>query len=461
VTTGLRVCSADVVVIGAGLSGLTAAAELQAHGRRPLVLEADDRIGGRTLGYTVVGQSLDAGGAYTGDRHTEVRALAAQLGIRLQATEAPGSALFDLREMVSRADGRTPPYSALAVGDLLELLDDLAAEVDPYAPGAHPDAARLDRQSVAEWADRVLTHPDARLFVDLLVGEMLACDCTELSLLHLLFYLRSGGGAHYLTAFSGGAQQDRFVGGAHLLCERLAASLDEPPRLRAPVTEIRTDLRGRPLVVRGPDITVECAHAVVAVPPGPASRIHVGPAGTHLSAEAQKSASRSGVVKLHIVYDRPFWAEAGLSGWVTADRGPAGYLIDDSAGRDGLGVLVAFLTGSRAAAYSARPPALRRADVLGSLSRWFGASAERPVAYLEKDWRMQRFVEGCYAAVPERGWWARLGKAAFAHAPDNSDGRIQWAGTERSPAFYGHLEGAVRSGRVAARSVLDSRRGPR
>ncbi|WP_405554629.1 FAD-dependent oxidoreductase [Streptomyces canus] len=447
----------DVVVVGAGLAGLTAAAELQARGRKQLVLEADDRIGGRTAGHRVAGQLLDLGGAYTGDLHTEVRALAARLDIPMQPTEAPGSALFDLRGRVTRADSGIAAYSALAVGNLLELLEELSADVDPEAPGAHPNAAELDRLTVADWAGQQLTHPDARLFADLLVGEMLATDATELSMLHLLFYLRSGGGAHFLTAFSGGAQQDRFVGGAHALCDRLAPSLAEPPRLRTLVTQIRTDLRGH-LVVQGPGFAVECAHAVIAVPPGPAARIAIGPAGTGPGASRpSRSRSRGGAVKLHIVYDRPFWADAGLSGWVTADRGPVRYVTDDSAGRDGLGVLVAFLTGSCAAAYAAQPPARRRADVLGSLSRWFGAAAERTLAYVETDWRSQPFVEGCYAAVPQRGWWAEAGTTAFAGRPAGE--RIRWAGTEQSPAFYGHLEGAVRSGLDAARSLLDTDQG--
>jgi monoamine oxidase len=453
------VVQADVVVVGAGLAGLTAAAELQARGRLPLVVEAGDRVGGRTAGRLVAGQLLDLGGAYTGGLHSEVRALADRLGIGLQPTEAPGSALFDLRGRLTCADSGHAAYSALAVGDLLELLEELSADVDPAAPGAHPNAAELDRLTVADWADQRLTHPDARLFTDLLVGEMLATDTTELSLLHLLFYLRSGGGAHYLTAFSGGAQQDRFADGAHALCERLAASLAEPPRLRTPVTRIRTHLRGR-LLVQGPGIAVECAQAVIAVPPGPAARIVIGPAGAGPDASRpSRSRSSGGAIKLHVVYDRPFWADAGLSGWVTADGGPVRYVTDDSAGRDGLGVLVAFLTGSCAAAYAAQPPAQRRADVLSSLSRWFGAAADRPLEYVETDWRSQPFVEGCYAAVPPRGWWAETGPMAFTGRP--ADERIRWAGTERSPAFYGHLEGAVRSGLHAARSLLDNHRGHR
>jgi monoamine oxidase len=203
--------------------------------------------------------------------------------------------------------------------------------------------------------------------------------------------------------------------------------------------------------VSGPGIAVDCSHAVIAMPPGPAARIGVGPADRLIP----RSRSRGAAVKLHVVYDRPFWAEAGLSGWVTADRGPVRYVVDDSAGRNGMGVLVAFLTGSCAGDYAALPPAQRRAAVLGSLTRWFGPRAARPVAYRERDWQSERFIEGCYASVPEPGWWSR--PVPSGSCQDDRDGRIQWAGTERSSMFYGHLEGAVRSGRNAARAIADGK----
>ncbi|MFC8907273.1 flavin monoamine oxidase family protein, partial [Micromonospora sp. NPDC057140] len=285
----------DVVVVGAGLAGLAAATELEAAGRRVQVVEALDRVGGRTASHHRFGQALDAGGAYVGARHTRVRELAGRFGLALTPTTAPGAHLFDLADGPVRSDARRPAFNALAVGDLLDRLDDLAAEVPPADPRAAPGAAELDRTTVAAWAQQELTHPDARLLVDLLVRQMLAADPAEVGMLHLLFYLASGGGVHYLTAFAGGAQQDRFAGGAHLLAERMAAALARPVRLGTPVTDLRpappddvppADPAGvrpggvrpaaGPVRVVGPGLAVRCSRVVVAVPPGPAGRIRLG-----------------------------------------------------------------------------------------------------------------------------------------------------------------------------------------
>ncbi|MEV7228187.1 FAD-dependent oxidoreductase [Polymorphospora sp. NPDC051019] len=440
----------DVVVVGAGLAGLAAATELEAAGRRVQVVEALPRAGGRTASHHRHGQALDAGGAYVGTRHTRVRELARRFGLPLIPTAAPGANLYDLRGEPVRSDAGRPAFNALAVGDALDRLDDLAADVPPTDPRTAADAAELDRLTVAGWAARELAHPDARLLVDLLVRQMLAADPADVSLLHLLFYLSSGGGLHYLTAFSGGAQQDRIAGGAHLLADRMAAALARPVRLGTPVTDLRPGDGSHPVRVVGPGLAVRCAWVVVAVPPGPAARIRSLPPGVRQPPAPARTMGAT--VKLHLVYDRPFWTDAGLSGWVTAGTGPLRYVVDDSAGRAGLGVLVGFVTGPDAHRYAAQAPAVRRAAVLDRLAGWFGPAARRPLALLERDWQAEPTVEGCYAAVPEPGWWTTAGRPPWsATAPD---GPVLWAGTERSPEFYGHLEGAVRSGQRAARQIV-------
>ncbi|WP_428965932.1 flavin monoamine oxidase family protein [Micromonospora fluostatini] len=450
----------DVVVVGSGLAGLAAATDLVAAGRRVQVVEALDRVGGRTVSHHRYGQALDAGGAYVGTRHTRVRDLAARFGLTLTPTAAAGATLVDLGAGPLRSDGTRPAFNALAVGDLLDRLDDLAATVPPADPGAAPGAAGWDRLTVAAWAARTLTHPDARLLLDLLVRQMLAADPAEVGLLHLLFYLASGGGTHYLTAFAGGAQQDRFTGGAQSLADRMAAALPRPVRLGTPVTDLYPDQSGtgtgRGLVrVVGPGLVVRCAQVVVAVPPGPATRIRLRLPG--VSPPPGPPRTRGAAVKLHLVYERPFWTDAGLSGWVTAGTGPLRYVVDDSAGRDGLGVLVGFVTGPDARQYAALSAAARRAAVLDRLAGWFGPAARTPLALLDRDWQAEPTVEGCYAAVPEPGWWTTEGPPWSPAAPDRpvtTVGPVHWAGTERSPLFYGHLEGAVRSGQEAARRIL-------
>ncbi|MEZ5192476.1 MAG: FAD-dependent oxidoreductase [Nocardioides sp.] len=162
------------VVVGAGLAGLTAAAELAAGGSEVVVLEARDRVGGRLLGVEVApGEWVDAGAAYLGDKHTELLDLMTRLGLKPAPMEMVGDSRFVLApagsEAATRA-GRFPPLSAVALGDLFEQLDALTRQIDPIAPWRTPDAARLDRLTAARWAEEQLPREDARLFFPLFLG---------------------------------------------------------------------------------------------------------------------------------------------------------------------------------------------------------------------------------------------------------------------------------------------------
>ncbi len=457
---------ADVVVAGAGLAGLCVARELQRHGHDVLVLEAADRIGGRLERRRTAGADLDVGGAYIGRRHTAVRELAARHDVPLRETDAPGAGLFDFGGRTVRTDGSLAPYSALALGTALDRVEELAERISPHHPGLSPDAARLDSLSVSDWAREEFDHPDSRALLGQIVRELLAAEPTDVSLLHFLFYTRSGGGLPYLTAFKGGAQEFRLRGGTWALAERIAASLVRPVRLSTPVTEVRHTPAGRrSLHVRAGEIRVDCDHLVLATGPGPSSTIaftlpddhgaggepggfpaHTAipgqprgrrvPGGmAHVPASAAAAAS-----KLHAVYDRPFWREAGLSGWVTADEGPVRFVVDDSAHRGGLGVLVGFLTGDEARAWHLG--AVHTEDLLRRLSRWFGPRALSPVHASVRDWVDSPLTQGCYAGVPAFGAWVRAARDTGSGVFDD---RVWRAGSEYATAFFGHMEGAVRS----------------
>ena len=145
-----------VLIVGAGLAGLTAAAELTAAGCEVVVLEARDRVGGRTHGIEVApGEWVDAGAAYLGERHTELADLIATLGLKAVPTGMEGDSRFLLgpEEGGTTRHGRFPPLNAVALGDLFELLDELVRTVDPHAPWLTPGAEELDRLTAAEWAD--------------------------------------------------------------------------------------------------------------------------------------------------------------------------------------------------------------------------------------------------------------------------------------------------------------------
>ncbi|MBP0454842.1 FAD-dependent oxidoreductase [Kitasatospora sp. RG8] len=471
------------VVIGAGTAGLVAAAGLVARGVEVTVLEARDRVGGRTHGIEVSADAwADAGAAYLGDRHTELSALLKELDLATTPTTMLGASRFALGGTgggteggtggngggnaggssgeggdghVSRG-GRFPPLNAVALGDLFDRLAELAAAVRPDAPWLTPDAERVDTLTAADWADRELSHPDARLFFPLFLGEMMAADPADVSVLHMAFYLRSGGGLRYLNAFEGGAQQDRVAGGAHLLCERLAARVAASPhgrlRLGEPARAVRQDDDG--ITVRTALGEYRADVAVVALPPLLADALEQHPAP--VTPRSGERTGRGCAVKVHLVYPTPLWREHGLSGWSVNAEGPLLSTVDDSPAATGTGtpvdvptgVLTGFVTGAEAHRFAALDPAEQRAEAVAQAARLFPMLPE-PIGFHVTDWVNEPYSKGCYAALFGPGDWLRLGPALTA-----PHGRVHWAGTETSTEYFGLLEGAVRSGHRVVAEIL-------
>jgi monoamine oxidase len=432
-----------VVVIGAGLAGLTAAGDLAAAGIDVTVLEARERVGGRTRGVEVApGAWADTGAAYLGDRHTELHKTLAGLGLRTTPTTMAGASRFVFGDRAASQDGRFPPLHAVALGEMFDRLDDVTRTLDPAAPWRTPDAERWDSMTAAAWARRNLTHPDARLFFPLFLGEMMAADPATVSMLHVATYLRSGGGIRYLNAFEGGAQQDRVEGGAHQVCERLAAELGERVRLGRPVRAVVQNPGGA--TVLAGDEEHRCDRVVVAVPPLLADAIDYRP-----GLVARRASDRTGrgcAVKVQAVYRRPWWRDEGLSGWSVSARGPLLSTVDDSV--PGAGVLTGFVTGAEAYRFSALPAASQRTEALAQLAVLF-PTLPPPDAVHVTDWVAARYSRGCYAAVFGPGDWLRLGPRLT-----TPHGRVHWAGTETSTEFFGLMEGAIRSGHRVAMEVL-------
>ena len=433
-----------VVVVGAGLAGLTAAADLVARGADVTVLEARDRVGGRTHGIEVApGGWVDGGGAYLGDRHTCLTSLVAELGLKTTPTTMDGCSRFALGAGADTRPGRFPPLSAVALGEMFDHLDELGRRVRTDAPWLTPDGSGLDAATCARWAEQNLRHPDARVFFPLFLGEMMAADPAEVSVLHMAFYLQSGGGIRYLNAFEGGAQQDRVDGGAHQLCQQVAAQLGHRVHLSAPVRAILQDDTG-PAVYAGRN-ELRCDAVIVAVPPLLADAIDYRPALPAPRATAHTS--RGCAVKVHLVYPEPLWRAYGLSGWSIDVDGPLLSTVDDSPAGGGAGVLTGFVTGGEAHRFAALPFADQRAAAVAQAGRLF-PQLPPPIGFHVTDWVHEAYSRGCYAALFGPGDWARLGPHLT-----TPHGRVHWAGTESSTEYFGLMEGAVRSGHRAAAEV--------
>lgn len=439
----------DVVVVGAGLAGLTAARRLEESGRRVHVLEARDRVGGRVLTRELDGHRFDMGAQWIGPSHHRLWALAEELGVETFPQHADGATQFRIAGEVREFEHELRALSPLAAIDLeygLWKLERRCRQVPLGDPSDADRAREWDSMTAATWRDRQFHTEAAKRTFDAAIRAIFASEPAELSFLFVLFYLHAGGGFDRLASVEGGAQESRFVDGAGTLAERLADPLDVT--LSAPVGRIDHDDTGVTVEADGETITAD--YAVVAVPPTAAGRIDFEPALPPRRDGLTQRTPMGNVIKAVATYDEPFWRPE-RSGEVVADD-TVGLVFDDSPPDGEFGALVAFMLGDSAREWADRPQEERRRVVCDRLSRYFEPSAGDPRSYDDEVWNVGRWSVGCYAGVMAPGVASR-----YADVRADPVGRIHWAGTETASEGYGYMEGAVASGERAASEIAARR----
>jgi monoamine oxidase len=440
----------DVVIVGAGVAGLTAARQLHRKGLSLVVLEARDRVGGRTLSQRVGNEMLDLGGQWIGPTQDRLAALAKELGVKTFPQHHQGKKIFSWEGKIRRFKGDIPWLSAFAMIELLRMrskFGSLANTVRPEAPWDSPRALEHDSMTLESWKQRHLRTRGARVFLDIVTRAVLTSEPRDVSFLYFLSYLHWGQGLDRLISIPNGAQQDRFVGGMQQISDRIAAELGDRVRLNTPVLAI--DQSRESVTVRTPAGPVEAGRVVVAIPPVLAGRIQYNPA---LPAARDQLTSRmpmGSVIKYIAVYDRPFWREAGFSGEAFTDSGVATTTFDDSSPDGSQPALVTFSDGEAARVWSQRTPEERKKAVLAEFVRFFGPAAASPTEFVEKNWLEEPWSRGCYVGVMGPGTMTAWGSALREPC-----GRIHWAGTETATKWTGYIDGAIESGERVAQEIF-------
>ena len=444
--------AADVVVVGAGLAGLTAASRLVDAGAEVVVLEARERVGGRTLTLPAAdGTPIDHGGQWIGPTQDRIAALAERVGVTTYPTYERGLNTEIRDGRAHRYDGDIldgeDPVTAVAVGQAIRELEAMAATVPLEAPWAAEQALVWDSQTVETWLQAGVSSERVRTWLREIVRGTLAAEARDVSLLHALFFIRSAGGMALLIGTAGGAQERRFHQGAQAISIRLAEALGGRVLLGAPVQVVRHGESG--VVVETAGRAVQAGRAILAVPPAIAGRIGYRPTMPGWRNQLTQRVPMGSVIKVHAIYEEPFWRQEGLSGFAVSDTGPVTVVYDDCPAEGSPGVLVGFIEGEQARIWGRRDTADRRAGILSCLVDFFGERAGRPRELLERSWADEEYTGGCYTGYLPPGVWTSFGQALR-----EPIGRLHWAGTETATVWTSYMEGAVQSGERAADEVL-------
>lgn len=419
----------DVIVIGAGLAGLTAAYRLQQQGvTSVLVLEAKDRIGGRTLNIpTAGGYPAEGGGQWIGSSQTAIMDLMVELGIGQFPHYYEGEAVGV--EELTEAQQED-------VDNAVSALNAMAGTLDPAAPWDAADAEAWDAMTVEEWMDANMTTFFGYLELYFEIASFLSAEPSDISLLYLLFYIRSAGS---FEALATDAQESRIEGGAMAVSTALANALDAQVLLNSPVTEINDT--GNEVTITYEGGTVTCGKVVIAMMPTDAANMNYTAGLTSQREGLHTNWVGAYGAKISLVYETPFWRDAGYNGIATSD---VFFLSFDNSPEDAsCGILMAFPSDE----FFELPEEEREQAAKDEAESLFGSEAQNTIDYVETDWSQQPYIGGCVSPQPP-GTLTSWGSALR-----ESVGNIHWAGTETSTLWTGYMDGAVRSGERAANEI--------
>ncbi len=446
-----KMIQTDVVIIGAGYAGISAASKLHEAGKDFLVLEARDRIGGRVQTHLLEKSNaiVELGAQWIGPTQHHMWNLVNKHQVETFDGYDSGKNIYHYKNKTSTYKGTIPkmnPFALIDLGLAMNRLNKLTVKIDLASPWTTAKAQEWDGMTMDTWVHKNIYTKEAQKSMHIGLETIFACQASEISLLHFLFYCHSGDSLDTLLAVTNGAQQTLFKKGAQHLLEQEALPFHDKILFNQAVIQIRQNETSA--VVITDELEITASKVIVAIPPALCQKIHFERPLPQRKSQLFQRMPMGAAMKCYLVYEKPFWRDLGFSGQIVSDRLPF-HVSFDCTKPDGKGLFLFFVEGQYARDFIELSESKRKEMVINEMQYYFGDKALNPLEYKDQCWTEEEYSGGCYAGNFTPGSWTQFGSVLR-----SPTGNIHWAGTETAIKWCGYMDGAIESGFRAAEEVL-------
>ncbi|CAM1501466.1 Fc.00g034500.m01.CDS01 [Cosmosporella sp. VM-42] len=447
----------DVIVIGAGLSGLQAAYSAQQAGLSVVVVEARDRVGGKTWSVPLASGRgyADLGAAWINDiTQKRIGSYVQQLNLQVVKQRLEGRAVMQVSKdnRIEYPFGITPDFSPDEKQNLEKIRDHIQAS--SLTPG--PPRVEDDKLSLDQYVRNLGATPKTVQMINIWVKVMHGLESTQESAAFFIDYCRRNGGLFSIRAddYTGGNYL-RFQSGAQSISKGIAELIGRSHiHLSEPVVSI-DDRKTHTAVTTTTGKTFTARKCIVSLPSAMYKSLSFSPALPTPVREVTDSARLGHYNKSIVCYDRPWWRDLGFNGFFMSYDGPVALARDTSVDEKRHYSLTCFVNGKDGEAWAKLYPHERRRVVLEQIAAIFnvddGSEAFRPIEIFEQIWKHELYSQGALAPITEIGHYTK-----YASVYGKPVGNLHFVGTEYSSEWKGYMEGALCSGEQGAKEVVEA-----